>query len=565
MSQQQLKVEFPSHERPSTDVSALMLFLVAFCFVGLIMGSAFFAKGSFYRDLLMGRNEIFIERLIFQGSTVLMFSLSLSNIFLKFLKIRGESKAMRQELLPPDLNIVDIPGLIKTYETILANPSLKKSVGVTRTARVLAMWINTGDFERTSQYAKQENEMDIFVSDSTYKMNRMFIWAMPLLGFVGTVYGVSYGIGGFAEFLKGQVTAEGIKDQIGLITLGLAVAFYCTLLGLVTAGIAAFPGLAAERKEENILEEIDQYVEDRLVSRMPSVHKTEFPVEHFIAMRQGIENMKVNVKFPTEELAEMMKSVTTQQFPMEELAKVMQSMTVHFPTADLTEAIENGFKRMPDPDRYEKVFAQAVASASDSVREKYQEFAQAYEQRIDQLGDKLSAKLDVVAANFHTGTQLVAQEISGQAEQVGALSGKQVEQFALAQQKYMAEHAEMAQQELGRWEQMVSGFQGLANQMASQLAGAVTSMNEAADHYSQRVDGSAKALVEQISKVVEIGVRIDDLLQATRAMETSFVKLGTSEEFGETLSSLRTHLATSDELVKKITKPRTIVLEEARS
>jgi hypothetical protein len=101
--------------------------------------------------------------------------------------------------------------------------------------------------------------------------------------------------------------------------------------------------------------------------------------------------------------------------------------------------------------------------------------------------------------------------------------------------------------------------------MASQLAGAVTSMNEAADHYSQRVDGSAKALVEQISKVVEIGVRIDDLLQATRAMETSFVKLGTSEEFGETLSSLRTHLATSDELVKKITKPRTIVLEEARS
>ena len=30
-------------------------------------------------------------------------------------------------------------------------------------------------------------------------MNRLFIWAMPLVGFVGTVYGVSYGIGGFAE------------------------------------------------------------------------------------------------------------------------------------------------------------------------------------------------------------------------------------------------------------------------------------------------------------------------------------------------------------------------------
>lgn len=562
---QQAKVEFPSYERPNTDVSTLMLFLVAFGFVGLIMGPAYFAKGTFYRDLLMGRHHIEMERLIFQGATVLMFSLSLSNIFLKFLKIRAENKAMKQDLLPPNLNIMDIPALIKIYENILANPAVKRSVGVARMARVLAMWINTQDFERTSQYAKQENEMDIFVSDSTYKMNRMFIWAMPLLGFVGTVYGVSYGIGGFAEFLKGQVTAEGIKDQIGLITLGLAVAFYCTLLGLVTAGIAAFPGLAAERKEEGLLEEIDQYVEDRLISRMPSVRKTEFPVEHIVAMRQGIESMKVNVKFPAEELAGMMKAISTQQFPVEELAKVMKGLTVQFPTAELTAAIENGMKRLPDPDRYEKVFTQAVASASDAVREKYEEFAKSYEHRIEALSEKLSTKLDAVAENFHEGTQKVSQQISGHAEQVGVITEKQAEQFALAQQKYMAEHAAMAQQELTRWEQMISGFQGLANQMAGQLTAAVTSMNEAADHYSQRVDGSAKALVEQISKVVEIGVRIDELLKATQAMEHAFVKIGASEEFGETLSSLRTHLATSDELVKKITKPRTIVLQEARS
>ena len=558
MTQPQSKVEFPSYERPNTDVAAWMLFLVAFAFVALMMGPAYFAKGTFYRDLLMGRNEVFLERLIFQGATVLMFSLSLSNVFLKFVKIRSEAKAMQQDLLPPDLNIMDFPGLIKIYENILANATVKTSVGVARMARVLAMWINTQDFERTSQYAKQENEMDIFVSDSTFKMNRMFIWAMPLLGFVGTVYGVSYGIGGFAEFLKGNVTAEGIKDQIGLITLGLAVAFYCTLLGLCTAGIAAFPGLAAERKEEGILEEVDQYIEDRLISRMPSVRKTEFPVEHIVAMRQGIENMKVNVKFPTEELAQMMKNVTTQQFPMEELAKVMKGLTVQFPTAELSAAIENGFKRMPNPDKYEQVFSHAVEGASDAVREKYEEFAKTYEHRIEELSTKLSQRLDVVASNFHDGTQKVSQEISGHAKE-------QAEQFAIVQQRYLAEHMEMSQKEIARWEQMVAGFQGMASQMASQLSGAVESMNQAADHYSQRVDGSARALVEQIGRVVEIGVRIDELLKATRSMETAFVKIGSAEEFGETLSSLRTHLATSDELVKKITKPKTIVLQEARS
>ena len=565
MSQPQPKVEFPSYERPNTDVSALMLFIGAAFFWFLIMGPAYFAKGTFYRDLLMGRNEVFLERLIFQGATVLMFSLSCSNILLKFLRIGKESRAMKKDFLPPNLNIMDFPSLIKIYENIISTPYVKTSVGVARMARVLAMWINTQDFERTGQYAKQENEMDIFVSDSTYKMNKMFIWAMPLLGFVGTVYGVSYGIGGFAEFLKGNVTAEGIKDQIGLITLGLAVAFYCTLLGLCTAGIAAFPGLAAERKEEGVLEEIDQYIEDRLISRMPSVRKTEFPVEHIVAMRQGIENMKINVKFPTEELSEMMKTMTAQQFPVDELAKVMKGLTVQFPTAELSSAIESGFKRMPDPDRYEKVFTHAVEGASDAVREKYEEFAQMYEQRIEVLTEKLSSKLDLVANNFSSGSEKVSLEISGHAQQVGLITEKQAEQFAQVQQKYMAEHTLIAQQELTRWEQMVSSFQELANQMAGQLSGAVSAINEAADHYSQRVDGSARALVEQISKVAEIGARIDELLQATRAMENAFVKIGSSEEFGETLSSLRAHLATSDELVKKITKPKTIVLQEARS
>ncbi len=558
MSQPQAKVEFPSYERPSTDVSALMLILVALLIEGSVLILAYFSKGTFFRDLLMGRHHIEMERIIFQSATMLAFSLSLSNVILKFVKMRGESKAMQQDLLPPDLNIMDIPGLIKIYENILANPAVKKSVGVARIARVLAMWINTQDFERTSQYAKQENEMDIFISDSTYRMNRMFIWAMPLLGFVGTVYGVSYGIGGFAEFLKGTVTAEGIKDQIGLITLGLAVAFYCTLLGLCTAGIASFPGLAAERKEESILEEIDRYIEDRLISRMPSVRKTEFPVEHIIAMRQGIENMKVNVKFPTEELAQIVKNMTAQQFPMEEMTAVLKGISVKFPTEEVSAAIEKGFDRMPNPQEYEKVFSQAVSSASNVVKDKYEEFARTYEHRIEELSVNLSRQLEAVASHFHDGTEKVSQQMSGHAKE-------QAEQFALVQQKYLAEHIQMSEKEIARWEQMLSGFQGITNQMAAQLSAAVGAMNQAADHFSQRVDGSAKALVEQISRVVEIGVRIDELLKATKSMETAFVKIGSAEEFGETLSSLRTHLAASDELVKKITKPKTIVLQEARS
>ena len=597
------KVEFPSHERPTTDVSMLgVCALAAFITFGIFFTISFF-KGTFIRDLLMGRYEIIMDRVVFQSFTVFMWSLSTANVILKIFKLRKERAILKLDLLPSDLDMKDTPRLIEVYKKIIAHPQLTKRVTLARMARVLAMWINTQDFERSEQYARQESEMDIFVSDSSFRANRLFIWAMPLLGFVGTVYGVSYGIGGFADFLKGQVTAEGIKDQVGLITQGLAVAFFCTLLGLCCAGLAAFPSLGAERTEEELLEEINQLTENRLVSRMPSVRKTEFPVEHFVAMRQGIENMKLNcpvgemvegmkgmmeslqasvgqmhLNFPIGELVEGMSGTmaTLQnsmehmkfntQLPVAELKEALtSSMKMQFPVEELAKAIQEGMGRMPDPAKYEEIFTKAAVGAAAAVNEKYQEFAQMYETRIGELGALLASKLDGIAERFSAGAMSVAQQMSVHSEHVTSVSESQRDQFAAAHQQYLAAHTQLTEKELSYWQNMVSDFRSMATEMAQQLNHAVMQINEAADHYSLRVDNSAKALVDQIVRVVDVGTQIDHMLQTTRAMETALLKLGSSEEFGATLAQLREHLAASDEIVKKASRPRTIVFEEART
>lgn len=67
------------------------------------------------------------------------------------------------------------------------------------------------------------------------KQRRVGNWMMMVAGlllfagFAMTVWGVSKGIGGFADFLKGEVTSDMIKVQMGHITEGLAQAFYWTL------------------------------------------------------------------------------------------------------------------------------------------------------------------------------------------------------------------------------------------------------------------------------------------------------------------------------------------------
>ncbi len=361
------KVVFPEITRPNTNAPMIKALLLALAVTAAILGSVLPFKKTFIRDLLVGYETIEIDRVLFQGLTIYMWALSAVTVFLKKRRLKMEFRALHDPLLPDDLAIGDDRSLIKAFEALTKRTDFGKSIVVTRVARALAAWINTRDFERTVQVAKEESELDMYLSDSSFRANRLYIWAMPLLGFVGTVYGVSYGIGGFAEFLRGQVTADQIKVQVGIITEGLAVAFYTTLVGLLTAGAAAFPSLGAERKEEELLGSIDELIEEGLVARLPMVRKAEFPVEHFRAIRESVEAL---------------------------------GHTLSGTITGLGKAIEDGFARMPSPHVYEKVFASAIASAGGLINEKYHQFADDYERKVAALGDQLTGRLDLVAGRM---------------------------------------------------------------------------------------------------------------------------------------------------------------------
>ncbi len=575
MATQRMIVEFPSYSRPTTNISMILLAGIALIIESVILFWAYSMKGTFIRDLFMGRNEINLERIILQGATLFMWSLSISNVILKNIRVSQEKKILRTTLLPENLDILDEGQLVETFNKVKDHPLLKKRLVLTRLVRVLAMWINTRDYERTAECAREESELDVFSADSSYRMNRLFIWAMPLLGFVGTVYGVAYGIGGFADFLKGAVTAEGIKTQVGLITQGLAVAFYCTLLGLCSAGIASFPSLAAERKEEGMLEDLGAYVDDRLISHMPSVKKAEFPVDQIVAIRQGIEN--IHLDLPVDAFAKAMENIKIDlpmdslvralegikfDFPTDKLVAAMEGIKFDFPVETLAKAIEKGLGRLPDPDRYEQVFSTAVARASDLVNDKYTKFAQTYETHVDGVGGALSSQLERVAAAFMTGAEQLARQLEGHTAQMMQLGQGQNQQLAAAHEKYVGAVQQLDQKELARWEKMVADFGQLSVKVAEQFRGAASAMDSATDRYTERVQVSTQELAKQLEAITSVGKDIDKLLNLTASMEKTMSEISDAEEFRETLMSLRNHLNASDQLVKNLSKPRQVVLQE---
>jgi biopolymer transport protein ExbB/TolQ len=120
----------------------------------------------------------------------------------------------------------------------------------------------------TVDVLRNQAERDENVVESSYTMLRVFIWAIPILGFIGTVLGIGASVGGFSESVSEAANLEVMKDSIGVVTSGLGVAFDTTLLALVMSIFIMFPASSLQKAEEEYLDRVSQYCHRHLISRL---------------------------------------------------------------------------------------------------------------------------------------------------------------------------------------------------------------------------------------------------------------------------------------------------------
>ncbi|NIL97087.1 MAG: hypothetical protein GTO53_00575, partial [Planctomycetales bacterium] len=251
---------------------------------------------------------------------------------------------------------------------------------------------------------------------------------------------------------------------------------------------------------------------------------------------------------------------------------------------ELAKAIDEGFHRLPNPDRYADLFAEAIAKAGDLINQKYAEFQTNYEQRVGGLGSELGGQLNEVSVAFLAATNRLVEDFNQAQQQnlaryagneqtlaakfdelaglMAALGKESTAQVAAAHAQYLGAIKDLGQQEIARWEKMMGEFNGVSERLAGQFHDAVASLETATQGYSGQVQGLANALAQQLENVQALGREIDKVLSTTAAMETALREVSNSDDFRETLSDLRSHLANSDKLLKQLAKPRKVILQE---
>jgi len=135
----------------------------------------------------------------------------------------------------------------------------------------LGEWIRSNNLERVEHALQQQSDVDADTVSAGYAEVRLFVWAMPILGFIGTVIGISLAVGDFSSFLKGEITnLDAVKTQLMSVTHGLSFAFLTTLHGLLGALFVMLPASGLQKAEEDRLGDIDRTISQTFLPNLPA-------------------------------------------------------------------------------------------------------------------------------------------------------------------------------------------------------------------------------------------------------------------------------------------------------
>lgn len=126
----------------------------------------------------------------------------------------------------------------------------------------LDLVVRTGSAEGLQDHLKYLSDLDAARAAQSYGLVRFVIWAIPIMGFLGTVIGITVAIA--------SLSPTELENISGVVA-GLGTAFDTTATALALSMVLMFMQFVIDRYEQALLGEVDQAVWAALAGRFQSV------------------------------------------------------------------------------------------------------------------------------------------------------------------------------------------------------------------------------------------------------------------------------------------------------
>ena len=156
----------------------------------------------------------------------------------------------------------------------------RQSQFVTRLREVLSRQKRRGTTKHLADDLRELSTRDADDAHDSFALSRIIVWAIPMLGFLGTVIGITQTLGGL-DFSDGNAAVENLKS-------GLYVAFDTTALGLVLSVLAIFLQFPVEKSEQRLLAAIDRRVGHLTSTHLPGDEASDDQFQMLAQLCEGV-------------------------------------------------------------------------------------------------------------------------------------------------------------------------------------------------------------------------------------------------------------------------------------
>lgn len=232
------------------------------------------ATVAFYVCLLPYPDSRFAQMFTQRGITpypIVFFGMwSFFILLIKWRKLRLQRRALQCSILPDTPNFVLSPKTVDKVlnEIVLTADSPKQFVLFNRILISLSNLRNIGRISDVDDILRRQASQDESMVETSYSLINGFVWAIPVLGFIGTVLGLSQAIGSFGGVLSDAGSIEQLTPALRQVTAGLATAFETTLIALVAALAIQLALTAMKKAEEEFLDSCSEYCTVHIVGRL---------------------------------------------------------------------------------------------------------------------------------------------------------------------------------------------------------------------------------------------------------------------------------------------------------
>jgi biopolymer transport protein ExbB/TolQ len=241
---------------------------------------------GFYALIFGGPFDIPLIRRYFTGHPVeygetVLFAIGLAALVLKIFDIGAQYPGLRQSPLGPALRGAESSAeqcrlLLERLDKVSRR---RDEYYVHRLRGVLERLDRRGSAEGLDDDMRYLADVDADRQHSSYGLFRVIIWAIPILGFLGTVVGITMALNG--------LDPKALDESMLHVTTGLGVKFDTTALALAMSMLLMFLHFFVDRADTAILARVDELVERELGDRFR--RESKGPNGQLAAMRDMTE------------------------------------------------------------------------------------------------------------------------------------------------------------------------------------------------------------------------------------------------------------------------------------